>query len=172
VNSYPEHSEGPSITFIVAMARNRVIGQGGRMPWHLSEDLRRFRELTWGKSILMGRRTFESIGRPLPGRHNIILTRNRQFEAQGGTVVGSLEEALAVVRGEEVMVIGGASLYAALLPKAVKIHLTQIHADYTGDTFFPEWSQESWQEVYREEQKSEGFPHAYSFIVLERVQPG
>lgn len=172
MNSYPEHSEGPSITFIVAMARNRVIGQGGRMPWYLREDLRRFRELTWGKSILMGRRTFESIGRPLPGRHNIILTRNRQFEAQGGTVVGSLEEALYVARGEEVMVIGGASLYAALLPKAIKIHLTQIHADYTGDTFFPEWSQESWQEVYRKEQKSEGFPHAYSFIVLERAQPG
>ncbi|MFN3919907.1 MAG: dihydrofolate reductase, partial [Methylohalobius sp.] len=162
----------PSITLIVAMARNRVIGLGGKLPWHLREDLRRFRELTLGKSILMGRCTFESIGRPLPGRHNIVVTRKKRFDAKGCTVVGSLEEGLCAGRGEEVMVIGGASLYAALLPKAWRMHLTLIQADYLGDVFFPEWPLETWREVYREDHSSRDFPHAYSFILLERIQPG
>lgn len=169
----------PSITLIVAMARNRVIGLKGRIPWHLAEDLRRFRQLTWGKPILMGRRTFESIGRPLPGRHNIVVTRgNTAFNAAGCTVVGSLEEGLRVAetscKGEtwgcpELMVIGGATLYAALLPRAQRIHLTQIHADYPGDTFFPELPLKLWRETRREDRYAGGgVPYAYSFILLER----
>ncbi|GAB6068372.1 type 3 dihydrofolate reductase [Methylothermus subterraneus] len=161
----------PLVVLIAAVARNGVIGQGGRLPWHLPEDLRRFRQITWGKSILMGRRTFESIGRPLPGRHNIVVSRTAGFKAPGCTLVRSLEEALTAVRGEELMVIGGASLYAALLPVAYRIHLTQVHADYPGDTFFPEWPP-IFHEVYRLERRSEGFPHPYSFVLLERVQPG
>lgn len=162
----------PSISLIVAMARNRTIGLNGRMPWHLPEDLRHFRALTFGKPILMGRRTFESIGRPLPGRHNLVVTRQAEFSAPGCTVVKTLEEGLAKAHGEEVMVIGGASLYAALLSKADQIYLTLIHADYPGDTFFPEWPLKSWQEVYRQERSTEGFPHAYSFILLKRSQSG
>jgi dihydrofolate reductase len=155
------------ITLIAAMAQNRVIGHNGKLPWRLAEDLRRFRELTWGKSILMGRRTFESIGRPLPGRHNIVVS-SRALSFPGCTVVKTLEEALAWAAQEELMVIGGASIYAALLPKATRLYLTLIHADYVGDTFFPVWPLPSWREVYREERRSEKFPHAFSFILLER----
>ncbi len=155
------------ITLIAAMAQNRVIGQNGKLPWQLPEDLRRFRALTLGKSILMGRRTFESIGRPLPGRHNIVVT-SRAGNFPGCTVVKTLEEGLACAASEELMVIGGASVYAALLPKAMRLHLTLIHASYPGDTFFPVWPLTSWREVYREERRSEKFPHAYSFILLER----
>lgn len=158
------------ITLIAAVAANGAIGLGGKLPWHLSEDLRRFRKLTLGKSILMGRCTFESIGHPLPGRHNIVVTRKRGFDVQACTVVGSPEEGIHAGRGEEVMVIGGASLYAALLPKASAVHLTLIHADYPGDVFFPEWPLETWREVYREDRPAGGsFPHAYSFVLLERV---
>ncbi len=163
----------PSLTLIVAMARNRVIGLRGRMPWHFSQDLHRFRQLTWGKPILMGRCTFESIGRPLPGRHNIVVTRKIGFDAKGCTVVGSLEEGLGAAEGEELMVIGGATLYAALLPRAQRMHLTQIHADYPGDTFFPEWPLKLWREIQREDYPAgPALPHAYSFILLERIQPG
>lgn len=160
----------PSITFVVAMARNRAIGLGGRMPWHLAEDLRRFRELTWGKPILMGRRTFESLGRPLPGRHNIVVTCKAAFNAPGCTVVGSPEAGLSAAEGEELMVIGGATLYAALLPQAQRIHLTQIHADYPGDTFFPELPLKRWREIHREDYPpGPTFPHAYSFIEMVPV---
>ncbi|WP_022947161.1 dihydrofolate reductase [Methylohalobius crimeensis] len=165
------------INLIVAMARNRVIGCHGRMPWHLSEDLRRFKKITWGKPLLMGRRTFESIGRPLPGRHNIVVSRSAAFHPSGCSVVHSLEEGLARAQEigsnhseTELMVIGGATLYAALMPRAQRIYLTLIHADYSGDTYFPEWSIHSWREVAREDRPANpDFPHPYSFILLERT---
>ncbi|MCX8049271.1 MAG: dihydrofolate reductase [Methylohalobius sp.] len=162
----------PVITLIAAIAANRAIGLGGKLPWYLAEDLRRFRRLTWGKSILMGRRTFESIGRPLPGRHNIVLTQKAAFRVHGCETVRSIEEGVAAARGEELMVIGGASLYAVLLPSADRMYLTLIHAPYPGDVFFPQWPQEEWQEIDRQDRISDHFPHAYSFLLLQRIQPG
>ncbi|HHJ38766.1 MAG: hypothetical protein AXA67_02910 [Methylothermaceae bacteria B42] len=159
------------ISMIAAMARNRVIGHQGEMPWHLSADLKRFRQITWGKPILMGRKTFEAIGRPLPGRQNIIVTRNRQFQAPNCTVASSIEIGISLAEGDEVMVIGGAELYEALLPDAETLYLTLIHAEFPGDTFFPLWEPVQWQEISREDHPpdQEGFPHPYSFIQLERV---
>ncbi len=157
------------ISLIVAMARNQVIGDGGKMPWHLSEDLRRFRRITWGKPVLMGRYTYEAIGRPLPGRHNIVLTRSAHFRPEGCTIVHSLEAGLALAGNVEGMIIGGATLYEAALPLASRMYLTVIDADYPGDTFFPRWDRGEWREVTREERPpAPDFPHTYRFMVLER----
>jgi dihydrofolate reductase len=158
-----------SISLIVAMAENRVIGVDNRMPWHLSADLRHFKALTWGKPILMGRRTHEAIGRPLPGRKNIVLTSDRNYAAPGCTVVHSLDDALREADGEEIMVIGGSSLYRAFLPRADRLYLTLIHREFPGDTFFPEFDWSAWREVAREdvdEDPDSGL--SYSFLVLER----
>ncbi len=162
-------SERPRISLVVAMARNRVIGHCGRMPWHLSEDLRRFRRITWGKPILMGRKTHQAIGRPLPGRHNIVVSRCRDFYAPGCTVVDTLEAGVAAAESSELMVIGGALLYEAFLPLADYLYLTWIDADFPGDTFFPAWEPSEWQEVSREQgPPQEGFPHPYQFLVFRR----
>ena len=140
------------------------------MPWHLSEDLQRFRRITWGKSILMGRCTYEAIGRPLPGRHNIVLTRSPGFQAEECTVAHSLDEGLSLARSETLIVIGGATLYEKTLPIAERLYLTLIEADYPGDTFFPAWNRDEWREIAREERKAHGgFPHSYQFVILERV---
>ncbi len=162
------------ISLIAAMARNRVIGRRGGMPWHLPEDLRRFRRITWGKPILMGRKTYEAIGRPLPGRDNIVLSRSASFQAPGCTVVGSLAAAFERAGDQELMVIGGAQLYEALLPRAERLYLTWIEADFPGDTFFPEWDPADWREVSREPRPPRAdFPHPYRFLVFERRnQPG
>ncbi len=162
----------PRISLIVAMARGRVIGHRGKMPWHLSEDLKRFRRLTWGKPILMGRRTFEAIGRPLPGRYNIVLSRSPGFRPAGCRVVRSLEAALKMAWGRELMVIGGSHVYASLLPQAERLYLTLIDADFPGDTFFPPWTPEAWQEIEREERAAGAdFPHPYRFLTLQRLSP-
>jgi dihydrofolate reductase len=159
------------ISLIVAMDRNGVIGAGGRLPWRLPADLRRFKAITMGKPIVMGRRTHESIGRPLPGRENIVLTRDRDFHAPGCTVLNSLEAVLDHCRrAEEVMIMGGAELYRQLLPRADRVHLTEVHADLAGDTCFPPWNREGWREVSREDfpaDERNEFP--YSFVVLERA---
>jgi dihydrofolate reductase len=159
------------IALIVAMAENGVIGVDNRMPWHLSADLQRFRRITLGKPILMGRRTQQSIGRPLPGRRNIVLTADSGFVAAGCEVVHSLEAALAAAKGaDELMVIGGASLYRDFLPHADRIYLTLIHEEFEGDTFFPEVDWTEWRESARQEVMDD---HAsglrYSFIDYERA---
>jgi dihydrofolate reductase len=164
------------LALIWAMSRNRVIGRNNALPWHLSEDLRYFKRVTMGKPIIMGRKTWESIGRPLPGRTNIVITRDQNFQTVGVRVVHSLDDALrlaehiGVIEGaEEAVVIGGAEIYALALPKAERLYLTQVHAEVDGDAWFPEFDLSQWQELAREDFKAEGpNPYPYSFIVLER----
>ncbi|MCE9677850.1 type 3 dihydrofolate reductase [Shewanella sp. AS1] len=134
------------IAMIAAMANNRVIGKDNQMPWHLPEDLRHFKAMTLGKPVVMGRKTFESIGRPLPGRHNIVISRQEGLLIEGVSCVTSFEAALALVGDcEELVVIGGGQLYESLLPRADKLYLTQIDLDVEGDTYFPAWDDGSWR---------------------------
>jgi dihydrofolate reductase len=159
----------PPVSIVAAMASNRVIGRDGTTPWHLPDDLRRFRRLTLGRPVLMGRKTHESIGRPLPDRLNIVLTTNRDYSAPGCVVVHDwCEVADACADHPELMVIGGASVYAAALPWAQKLYLTLIHHDYPGDTWFPAY-EESFRECCREDVDSDPeFPWPYSYLILER----
>ncbi len=158
------------ISLLVAMATNRVIGANGRLPWHLAADLRRFKALTMGHPLLMGRKTHESIGRPLPGRTNLVLTRDAAYTAAGCLVVHSPSEALERARpAGELFVIGGAALYADFLPRADRIHLTLIHHDYAGDVRFPEFDASRWLTTRREDIDDDpDFPYPYSFLVLDR----
>ena len=136
------------MSIIVAMARNRVIGANGAIPWHLPEDLKRFKNLTLGHHIIMGRKTWESIGRPLPGRTTVIVTRQRGYRAPGALIAHSLEEAIAACRDdEEIFVIGGAELYAQALPRAGRLYLTTVEAEVAGDTTMPEFDAGGWREV-------------------------
>lgn len=138
----------PALALVVAMARNGVIGRGNALPWHLPEDLKHFKALTLGKPILMGRRTFEAIGRPLPGRENLVLTRERDWRADGVSTVHSLEEALErAAQASELMVIGGAEVYRLTLPLAQRIYLTEVLADVEGDTSFPPLVAAEWREL-------------------------
>lgn len=157
-----------SLSLIVAMGSNRVIGVDNRMPWHLSADLKRFRHITLGKPVLMGRKTFESIGRPLPERTNIVLTGNPGYAAPGCVVAHSLEEALRMAGEGEVMVIGGAALYQACLPRAERLYLTLIHREFAGDTFFPAFDPAEWREAAREDVADDPSGLSYSFLRLER----
>jgi len=160
-------------SLVVAMARNRVIGRDNQLPWRLPADLAYFKRVTMGHPIIMGRRTYESIGRPLPGRLNIVVSRNPQFSAPGCTVVPSLAEAWrAAGDAEEVCVIGGTSIFAEALPAADRIHLTEVEAEVPGDTWFPEFDRGEWTE--REvERHAPDERHAYPFriVVLERRPP-
>ena len=167
-------SELPHLAMIWAMSENRVIGRDNKMPWHLSADLKYFKAVTLGKPVIMGRRTFQSIGRPLPGRTNIIITRQRDYQAGGAIIVNDVEAAIAegkraaeVTGVDEVMVIGGAEIYALMLDRARRLYITEINARYDGDAFFPEFDREHWVETSREHHESagEGQP-AYSFVVL------
>jgi dihydrofolate reductase len=159
------------LALVVAMDKNRVIGIDGGLPWHLSSDLKYFRDITMGKPIIMGRKTHESIGRPLPGRRNIVVTRNPDFEAPGCDVVTSLGAALELVEDvEEVMMVGGASLYLDTLPVADHIYMTEVHAEVEGDTWFPEIDPEQWLEISRTEFSADDKnEHDYSFVVYERA---
>ncbi|MCZ6559577.1 MAG: type 3 dihydrofolate reductase, partial [Gammaproteobacteria bacterium] len=133
------------ISLILAMGRNRVIGRDNQLPWHLPADLAHFKATTMGKPILMGRKTWESIGKALPGRKNIVLTGQAGYTTDGATVVNSIDEAIAACESaEELMVIGGAGVYQAFLPRAQKIYLTQIDNDIEGDTFFPQLDEQEW----------------------------
>jgi dihydrofolate reductase len=152
------------------MAQNGVIGRDNALPWKLPEDLKHFKAVTLGKPILMGRRTFESIGRPLPGRSNLVLTRDRQWRAAGTVVVHSLEEALKAAGSvQELAGIGGSEVFKLLLPLAERIYLTRVHAQIPGDTLFPQTDWAQWVErdtrQYRADER-----HAYdlSFVLLER----
>ncbi|MCL6568333.1 MAG: dihydrofolate reductase [Deinococcota bacterium] len=159
--------DSPSLTLIAAMDRNRAIGKGGRLPWHLPDDLRRFKALTLGHTVLMGRKTFESIGRPLPGRRNVVLTRNPNFQAEGVEVVPTLEAGLA---GGEIMVIGGGEVYALALPLARRMWLTLVDTEITeADTFFPAFDPSEWRETGRAFHPADGqHPFSFSFLDLER----
>jgi dihydrofolate reductase len=165
-----------SLALIVAMAQNRVIGRNNKLPWYLSEDLKYFKRITMGKPVIMGRLTFESIGRPLPGRTNIVVTRNQDYAAEGVKVVHSLEQAkqlcesIAEVDGsDEAMVIGGAQIYQQALSYADRLYLTEVHANVEGDAYFPEFDRSQWQEISRENFQATGpNPYDYSFLVLER----
>jgi len=158
------------VSLIVAMAENRVIGVNNSLPWSLPDDLRHFRALTLGKPVLMGRKTYESIGRPLPKRHNIVLTRDRAYRAPGCSVVGSVQEALeAAGEADELMVIGGATLYRRLLPTAQCVYLTEVHASVEGDTWFPDLAGDEWEEVAREERAADAEnPLAHAFVTYQR----
>jgi len=163
-------SAAPLVSLIVAMAQNGVIGCGNSLPWRLPQDLRRFRAFTLGKPVLMGRKTYESIGRPLQGRANLVLTRHRSWSAHGVTVVHSLEEALNLARqAKELVAIGGAEVYRLVLPVARRIYLTHVHADVPGDTFFPDFDPTQWADVEYLTHPVDA-EHAYpvTFITLER----
>lgn len=155
---------------IAAVASNGVIGAQGQLPWRLPEDLRFFKQQTMGRPVIMGRRTWESIGRPLPGRQNIVVTHSKDVRAEGATVVGSLAAALAACAGaEEVFVIGGAELYRAALPMADRLVLTEIHREFDGDVRFPEFDRGDWREVRREAQASaDGL--RFDFVRYERAR--
>lgn len=160
----------PLLSLIVARAENGVIGRDNRLPWRLPEDLKRFKALTWGKPILMGRRTFESLGRPLPGRTNLVMTRSEDYRPEGVTVVRSLDEALsAVPDAPELVVIGGAEIYRLALPHADRVYLTEVHAAVDGDTVLSAFDPREWVEVVREEHAPDArHAHSMSFITLER----
>lgn len=161
----------PDIALIAALARNRAIGFDNRMPWHLPEDLKRFRQLTTGHRVIMGRKTFDSIGRPLPGRTNIIISRSNTFNAPGCTVVHSVDEALAAADPAGVIsfVIGGAEIYRQALGWASRMFLTEIDAEFEGDTFFPPIDKREWNEVRRERRNYDATrPIAYDFVEYER----
>lgn len=159
-----------AVTLVVAMDLRGVIGRAGGLPWRLPDDLRRFKALTLGKTVIMGRKTFESIGRPLPQRRNIVVTRDPRFAAAGIEVAASLEAALALCRQEpEVMVIGGAEIYRAALPSANKIELTRVEAEVDGDVHFPALDPAEWRESAGEHHPADA-QHVYpmSFSTLER----
>lgn len=142
---------GPKIYLVAAVASNGVIGRKGQLPWHLPEDLKHFKRLTLGHPVIMGRRTWESLGRPLPGRDNIVVTRQAGYDAPGAAVASSLEAALALSAGEPVVfVIGGQQLFAESLPIAAGLVLTEIDREYEGDTWFPPYDRSRWRESQRE----------------------
>ena len=158
------------LSIIVAMDRNRVIGNNDSLPWHISADLKNFKKITMGKPIVMGRKTHESIGRPLPGRENIIITRDKTYQAEGCTVLNSIDEIFEYCKGvEEVMITGGSEIYKYTLEQATRLYLTEVHAEIEGDTFFPEFERSDWNEISREaftaDEKNE---FDYSFVVLEK----
>jgi dihydrofolate reductase len=159
------------VSLIVAMTDQRVIGIENRLPWHLPGDMQWFRRHTLGKPVIMGRKTYESIGRALPERTNIVISRDADYRAEGCTVVRSPEEALAAAGDvPEVMVMGGASIYAHFLAQADRLYLTLVHAAIDGDAFFPEFDQSAWREVEREERAPDQTnPYPYSFTVRERI---
>lgn len=156
-----------TVSLIVAASQNGIIGADNKLPWHLPADLKRFKQLTMGHPILMGRKTFESIGKPLSGRTNIIISRKKDYTVCGAMVVNTLEEALLYCENEpEVFVIGGAEVFAQTLPFADRIYLTTIHQDFKGDTRLFPVDPNLWKETSREEFLSESLPH--SFITLQR----
>lgn len=159
------------VALVVAVADNGTIGRDGALPWHLPDDLRRFKAITMGAPVVMGRRTYESIGRPLPGRHNIVVSRSPAWRAEGVTQVRDVPAALAAAGdAPQVMIIGGAALYAEALPLAQRIYLTRVHAAVDGDVRFPPLERRDWR-VVSSERRAADARHAYpmTFEVLERL---
>jgi dihydrofolate reductase len=159
------------VSIIVAAAPDGAIGRDNRIPWHLPADLARFKRLTMGHAIVMGRRTHKSIGRPLTGRRNIVITRQRDYRAEGCEVVGSLDAALAAAGDGEVFVIGGAAIYREALPRASRIYLTRVEGTFEADTFFPEIDERVWREVERVRGMTDDKNrHPHEFLLLERIR--
>jgi dihydrofolate reductase len=163
-------AQAPVVSLIVAMAQNGVIGRDHALPWHLRQDLQRFKAQTLGKPILMGRKTFESIGHPLPGRTNIVLTRDPNWTAAGVIAVHSVEEALAQASGaSELVAIGGAEVYRLVMPFARRMYLTNVQADVPGDTYFPEFDPTQWADVDCDAHPAdEHNDYPVTFVTLER----
>ena len=163
------HPPRPRIYLVAAVASNGIIGANGRLPWHFAEELKHFKEVTLGHPVIMGRRTWESLGKPLPGRENIVISRSPGFEASGASVATSVQAAIALCTGESVaFVIGGAEIYAAALPLADGLVLTEIQQDYEGDTSFPAWDRKAWRVSQKETHAStEGV--RFDFVLYERV---
>jgi dihydrofolate reductase len=160
---------GPRIYLVAAVASNGIIGANGRLPWHFPEELKHFKEVTLGHPVIMGRRTWESLKRPLPGRKNIVVTRPPGYRAPGATVVDSLEAALAASAGaSKAMVIGGEQLFAESLPIAAGLELTEIHRDYAGDTWFPQYDRSKWREKKREA-RTAGDGTRFDYVLYERA---
>ena len=164
----------PRLSLLVAMARNRVIGRNNKLPWHLPADLKHFKFLTMGQTIVMGRKTYESIGRPLPGRVNIIVTRQTGYEVPGAIVVNTIDDALLIcertgsINGEN-FIIGGEELYRQILKICQRIYITEIQRDFEGDVFFPEFDPNEWEETQRDRHISENDTNLeYHFVVLDR----
>ncbi len=158
------------LSIIIAIAANQVIGHQNQLPWHLPADLKHFKQLTLGKSIIMGRKTFESIGKPLPGRQNIVVSRKWSAKQQDFIGVNSLSEAIALTdSSKEAFIIGGQQLIEQALPLVAKIYLTRIHHSFVGDTYFPELNMDDWQIVSEENHSADlQNPYPYSFFILER----
>ena len=161
------------LTIIVAMADNGVIGSANQLPWRLPDDLKRFKALSLGKPIVMGRKTFDSIGRPLPGRLNIVISRQAGLEIPGCTVVTSIDEAIVAAQpAPEIVIVGGADIYRQVLPQVQVVHLTRVHANVEGDVAFPTLVAHEWREVAKEYHPAdERHAHAFTFSTLERVVP-
>ena len=169
------------LSLIVAMAKNRTIGLDGAMPWHVPEDLKFFKRVTMGHPVIMGRKTYQSIGAALPGRTNIVVTRNKDFEAADADVVHDLSEALTKAKAteelwrpdggrEEIFVIGGADIYGQALPEAQRIYMTEVHQVHSGDALFPELAEGEWKETDRQDRDPETpGGSAYSLVILDRV---
>jgi dihydrofolate reductase len=160
------------LALIVAMAENRVIGRNNQLPWRIPADLRHFKALTLGKPVIMGRKTYESIGRPLPGRDNIVISADSGYQAEGCQVVHSVEQALEAAGScEEAMIIGGANLYRQTLENADRLYLTLVKAEPEGDTWFPEIELQQWREIERQAHTAdENNEYDYDFVVLERAR--
>jgi dihydrofolate reductase len=162
------------LVLVVARARNGVIGNAGKLPWHLPADLKHFKALTVGKPVIMGRKTFDSIGKALPGRHNIVLTRDAAWRAEGVTTAANLAEAIAAAgldpraRAEAIMVIGGAQVYAQALPAATRIEVTEVDAAPAGDTIMPAFDMARWREVARAAHPGENGQPGFAFVTLLR----
>ena len=163
----------PKLTIIVAVAENGVIGSGNQLPWRLPDDLKRFKALSLGKPMIMGRKTYDSIGRPLPGRLNIVVSRRGDLQIPGCTVVTSLTEAIAAAGAvDEIVIIGGADIYRQVLPRVQTIHLTRVHATVPGDVHFPELAANEWRELATEYHPAdERHAHAFTFTTFESKGP-
>ena len=160
----------PRVSLIVAMAKNRVIGINNTLPWHLPADLKHFKALTMGHHMIMGRKTYESIGKPLPGRTSVVVTRNADYSVPGVIIVNTLEAAIAACgNDEEIFVIGGAELYREVINRADRIYLTEIDADISGDAHFTEFDSKQWQETGRvSHTPDEKNVHSYHFVVYDK----
>lgn len=160
------------VSLIAAVAENRCIGAENKLPWHLPEDLKRFRAITRGHPVIMGRKTFESIGRPLPQRQNIVISRDVNYSASGVETATSLEQAIEKAKAQnpqQIFVIGGAEIYRLALAMADRLYLTLVHQDVPGDAFFPDWKHQAWRESFRESYPAQGENSpAYTFLDLER----
>ena len=157
-----------ALTAIYARASNGVIGKDGALPWHISADLKRFKALTMNRPMIMGRKTFESFGKPLPGRRHIVLTRDADWQAEGAELAPSPAKALAMA-GPDAWVIGGAEVFALLMPHCDRVELTEVHADFAGDVVIAQLGPE-WREIAREEHPAEGDRPAFAFVTLERAR--